>query len=143
MVRPASGGMRSPFYIYPGEIVAYITRMKMETHMTPQARKALVAAYKERKTVAGVFAVICTATGESWVGTSRHVDTAQNGLWFALRQGGSPFRDLQAAWSANSEADFRFEQLDRLPEDISSLLRDMELKERARRWTARLGARAL
>lgn len=111
--------------------------------MTPQARRALVAAYKERKTIAGVFAVICTATGETWVGTSRHVDTAKNGLWFALRQGGSPFRALQAAWNANSEADFRFEQLDRLPEDISSLMRDMELKERTRRWIARLGARAL
>ena len=108
--------------------------------MTSQERKALVTAYKERKTVAGVFAVICTATGETWVGKSRHVDTEQNGLWFALRQGGSPFRSLQAAWAANSEADFRFEQLDRLPEDISPMLRDIELKERAARWTARLGA---
>ncbi|MDI6623542.1 MAG: GIY-YIG nuclease family protein [Brevundimonas sp.] len=111
--------------------------------MTPQERKAAVAAYKERKTVAGVFAVICTATGEAWVGKSRHLDTEQNGLWFALRQGSSPFRTLQAAWNANPEADFRFEQLDRLPEDASPLLRDMELKERAGRWMARLGARAL
>lgn len=111
--------------------------------MTPQARKVLVAAYKEQKTVAGVFAVICTATGETWVGKSRHVDTEQNGLWFALRQGSSPFRTLQAAWNAHSEADFRFEQLDRLPEDVSPLLRDMELKERAGRWITRLEARAL
>ena len=111
--------------------------------MTPQARKALVAAYKEQKTVAGVFAVICTATGEAWVGKSRHVDTEQNGLWFALRQGSSPFRTLQAAWNAHSEADFRFEQLDRLPEDVSPLLRDMELKDRAGRWITRLEARAL
>lgn len=111
--------------------------------MTPNARKALVAAYKEQKTVAGVFAVICTATGETWVGKSRHVDTEQNGLWFALRQGSSPFRTLQAAWNAHSEADFRFEQLDRLPEDVSPLTRDMELKERAGRWITRLEARAL
>lgn len=111
--------------------------------MTPNARKALVAAYKEQKTVAGVFAVICTATGETWVGKSRHVDTEQNGLWFALRQGSSPFRTLQAAWNAHSEADFRFEQLDRLPGDVSPLTRDMELKERAGRWITRLEARAL
>jgi len=111
--------------------------------MTSQERRALVAAYKERKTVAGVFAVLCTATGEAWVGQSRHIDTEQNGLWFTLRLGTSPFRSLQAAWNAHTEADFRFEQLDRLPEDASPLVRDMELKARAARWTARLGARAL
>lgn len=106
-------------------------------------RKALVAAFKERKTIAGVFAVICTATGEAWVGQTRHIDTAWNGLSFALRLGSSPFRSLQAAWNAHGEADFRFEQLDRLPEDISPLARDMELKTRAARWIARLEARAL
>lgn len=111
--------------------------------MTSQERRALVAAYKERKTVAGVFAVLCTATGEAWVGQSRHIDTEQNGLWFALRLGSSPFRSLQAAWNAHAEADFRFEQLDRLPEDVSPLARDMELKARAARWTTRLGARVL
>jgi len=115
----------------------------MESPMTPPERKALIAAYKERKTVAGVFAVICTATGEVWVGKGRHVDTEQNGLWFALRQGGSPFRALQAAWNEHSEADFRFEQLDRLAEDASPLLRDMELKERAAGWVGRLGAGVL
>ena len=111
--------------------------------MTAPERRAAIAAYKERKTIAGVFAVICTATGEAWVGKSRHVDTEQNGLWFGLRQGGSPYRALQAAWNANSEADFRFEQLDRLSEDVSPLMRDMELKERAARWAARLGASSL
>lgn len=111
--------------------------------MTTADRKALTAAYKDRKTVAGVFAVICTATGETWVGTSRHIDTQQNGLWFALRHGGSPHRALQAAWKAHEAADFRFEQLDRLPDDISPLARDMELKERAARWRDRLQATAL
>ncbi|MBA4805270.1 MAG: GIY-YIG nuclease family protein [Brevundimonas sp.] len=111
--------------------------------MTSRDRKALIAAYKERKTIAGVFAVICTATGEAWVGQSRHIDTEQNGLWFALRRGSSPFRSLQAAWNRHEEADFRFEQLDRLPEDASLLARDMELKARAARWIARLEARAL
>ena len=53
--------------------------------MTRLHRKALVAAYRERKTIAGVFAVICNATGQAWVGTSRHIDTHRNGLWFALR----------------------------------------------------------
>lgn len=106
-------------------------------------RKALVAAYRERPTTAGVFEVICTATGQSWVGHSRHIDTEQNGLWFALRHGGSPFRSLQQAWASHTPDDFRFEQLDRLPVELSALRRDDELKKRAALWKARLRAEAL
>lgn len=111
--------------------------------MNHPARKAAVAAYKERKTVAGVFAVVCGATGEAWVGTSRHIDTQQNGLWFGLRHGGGRNAALQAAWNAHGEAAFRFEQLDRLPEDTSDLMRGPELKKRAALWGARLQAEML
>ncbi len=111
--------------------------------MNKQDRKAAVAAYKERKTVAGVYAVICSATGQSWVGRSRHVETQKNGLWFTLRLGGCRHADLQAAWREQGEAQFRFEELDRLPIDISDLRRPDELKRRAALWTARLQAEAL
>ncbi|CAN5442584.1 GIY-YIG nuclease family protein [soil metagenome] len=106
-------------------------------------RKALVAEYKERKTISGVFAVICNATGQVWVGTTPHIDTRQNGLWFALRVGGSPHKALQAVWREHGEDAFRFEQLDRLPDDISAMARDTELKSRAALWMARLGAAPL
>jgi hypothetical protein len=108
-----------------------------------QDRKAMVAAYREKKTVAGVYAVICSATGEAWVGQSRHIDTQQNGLWFTLKHGGCRTPSLQAAWDAHGEAEFRYEQLDRLPEDVSDLLVGPELKKRAAVWTARLQAHAL
>jgi hypothetical protein len=106
-------------------------------------RKALVAAYRERKTIAGVFAVICNATGQVWVGTSRHIDTQQNGLWFTLRMGSHLNRPLQAVWAEHGEGEFRFEQLDRLPADTSDMARDTELKSRSALWTARLGAEKL
>ncbi len=83
------------------------------------------------------------SAGQVWVGKSRHIDTEQNGLWFALRHGGSPYRSLQAAWKAHAPEDFRFEQLDRLPEDVSDLRRKDELVSRAKLWIARLGAEAL
>ncbi|CAN5188278.1 GIY-YIG nuclease family protein [soil metagenome] len=111
--------------------------------MTQPNRKALIAAYKERKTVAGVFAVICNATGQVWVGTSRHIDTQQNGLWFSLRHGSGRNPALQIAWTEHGEAAFRFEQLDRLPTDTSDMARDTELKSRSALWTARLGAERL
>jgi len=111
--------------------------------MTPAARKPLIAAYKETPTVAGVYAVVCSATGQVWVGQSRHIDTQQNGLWFTLKTGGGRDPSLQAAWTAHAPEDFRFEQLDRLPNDLSDLRRKDELKERAARWTQRLQAETL
>lgn len=111
--------------------------------MSKPDRKALVAAYKEKKTVAGVFAVICNATGQVWVGQSRHIDTQQNGLWFSLRLGSCRTPSLQAAFTEHGEAEFRYEQLDRLPEDISELAKADELKKRAALWTARLQASPL
>jgi hypothetical protein len=106
-------------------------------------RKAAIAAYKERKTPAGVYAVICSATGEAWVGRSSHVETQQNGLWFQLRQATHRSAALQAAWREHGEAEFRFEILDYLPEDTSALMRDDELKKRAELWAARLRATVL
>lgn len=111
--------------------------------MTSADRKAMIADYKDRDTVAGVFAVICSATGRAWVGQSRHIDTQQNGLWFALKLGSSPFRSLQAEWNAHGGDSFRFEQLDRLATDLSDMTRKDELKKRAALWIARLGAEAL
>lgn len=108
--------------------------------MTQTDRKALLAAYKEAKTIAGVFAVICNATGQVWVGASRHIDTQQNSLWFSLRMGNYLNRPLQAAWREHGETEFRFEQLDRLPEDTTPMARDTELKSRSALWLARLGA---
>lgn len=111
--------------------------------MDRQERKAAVTAYKERKSAYGVFAVICRATGEAWVGQSRHVDTQQNGLWFALRHGGSPHRSLQAAWSLHGAEEFRFEELERLRDDFPALSRSDELKRRQALWAARLQAQPL
>ena len=98
-------------------------------------RKAAIAAYKERKSPCGVYAVICNATGQAWVGQSRHLDTQRNGLVFALRQGASPHRSLQAA--------FRFEELDRLRDDVPAFGLGDELKRRRAIWAARLHAEAL
>lgn len=111
--------------------------------MTSADRKALINDYKDRETVAGVFAVICSATGRAWVGQSRHIDTQQNGLWFALKMGASPFKSLQTEWNARAGDSFRFEQLDRLSPDLSDMARKDELKKRAALWSARLGAEAL
>jgi hypothetical protein len=111
--------------------------------MTPQDKKAAIAAYKERKPAFGVFAAICGATGEAWVGCSRNVDTHQNQLWFTLRQGGCRHVSLQAAWREHGEGEFRYEELDRLREDYPEIGRMDELKRRQALWRERLRAEAI
>ncbi|MBG1230844.1 GIY-YIG nuclease family protein [Aestuariivirga litoralis] len=108
--------------------------------MSNQDRKAMIAAYKERKSVRGVFAVVCSSTGEVWVGTSRNLAAQQNSLWFGLRLGSSPFKTLQAEWNQQGEREFRFEELDRLSDDFSELLQKDELKKRQQLWASRLQA---
>ena len=67
--------------------------------MTTIDRKAAIAAYKERKVAAGIYAVRCAATGEVWVEQSRHVETQRNGLWFAASQDVSPKDNVSVGWA--------------------------------------------
>ena len=85
--------------------------------MTPIENKAVIAANQEKSPAFGVFAVICSATGEVWVDISRHVDTQRDNLWSALRSGSSPYDLLQSVWATEGEDAFRFEELERLRDD--------------------------
>jgi hypothetical protein len=111
--------------------------------MDRQARKAATAAYKERKDAYGVFAIVCEATGQAWVGASRHLDTQQNSLWFGLRHSGGPYKSLREAWALHGEGEFRFEELERLRDDFPAITRSGELKQRQAIWVARLQATSL
>jgi hypothetical protein len=111
--------------------------------MTPEQRKAASAAYKERKSVAGVYALRCVPTGEVWVGGSLTLETVRQRIEFSLRSGGDPHRDLQAAWTAHGPAAFAFDELERLEEEDLPYVREALLKDRLADWRARLGATAL
>lgn len=112
--------------------------------MERDRKRALIAAYKERKARPGVFAVRCPAAGLVWVGRARELANRQNGIWAALRFRGSPFASLQAAWSAHGEAAFVYEELEELEaEGLDGWALDQALKARAAAWCARLGATAI
>lgn len=111
--------------------------------MRMDARKAAVEAYKEQKTLAGVYAVRCPATGECWIGRAPNVVTIQNQLWFALKLGTSPFRPLQAAWQAHGPEGLRFEILEQIDAEELQPFREQALKARQQIWCERLGAVAL
>jgi hypothetical protein len=104
--------------------------------MKSENKKAAIAAYKERKTVAGIFAIRCGSSGQVWVGQSPNLDTIQNRIWFSLRMGSHSNRDLQNAWSAHGGDDFTFEAIERLKDEELAYVRDTLLKERATHWRA-------
>lgn len=108
--------------------------------MKGDERRAAVAAYRERKAEAGIYAVRCAASGEIWVGGAPDLSTIQNRIWFTLRQGSSTHRSLQAAWRAHGAEAFGFEVLERFDEEEVAYVRDRRLKEGAARWAAGLGA---
>jgi hypothetical protein len=99
--------------------------------MKGEARKAAIAAYKERKVVGGIYLVRCEASGEVWV---------QARLWFTLRHGTNPKKELLEAWRGHGEARFSFEILEKLEEETSSYIRASNLRERASYWREKLGA---
>ena len=110
--------------------------------MSREDRKAQVQAWKEeRKSRAGIFRVSCAPEGKAWLGVSRTLDSQQNSIWFSLRHGGSPNREMQAAWKAHGEDAFAFDEVEEIDvEELSAYLVNQRLQERLKHWCAELGA---
>ena len=112
--------------------------------MRQDARKAAVAAYKERTAEPGLYALTCTPSGERWVGGAPDLSTIENRLRFALRHASTPHRSLAAAARAHGEPAFAFEVLERIEEeDASPELIAALLKSRLQHWRETLGATAI
>ncbi|HXE16230.1 MAG TPA: GIY-YIG nuclease family protein [Stellaceae bacterium] len=103
-------------------------------------KRAAKAAYRDRKSAAGIYAVRCAAAGLIWVGHTLTLDTIQNRLWFMLRQKGHPDAVLQRVWNEQGGAGFTFDALERVKDEDLSAAGDGELKKRAARWRTELGA---
>ena len=111
--------------------------------MDKSERKAAVSAYKERKTVAGVYAIRCAATGAEWVGAAPDLSTIWTRRAFALRQGAETNKALQSAWNAHGAESFAFRILEEIDLDEIPYGRERALKERIRHWREALGAEAI
>ena len=106
-------------------------------------RRAARAAYKERKTTAGIYAVRCRASGQIWVGHAPNLETVQNRMWFSLRSGKDPHAGLQSAWTTHGANGFAFETLERLRDEDLPYVRDAEAKERLAHWRTKLSAASI
>ena len=106
-------------------------------------RKAAIAAYKERKTVAGIFVIRCNASPTTWVGQAPDLEKIQNRIWFTLRHGSHRCKSLQAAWNTHGPENFTLEACERLEDEEPPYIRDALLKERLLHWRSVLGAEAI
>jgi hypothetical protein len=106
-------------------------------------KRTAKAAFKERKPVAGIYAVHCIPTGQVWVGQSPALLSVQNRLSFMLRFGTDALGGLQDAWRTHGADSIRFEELERLEDEDIVYVRDKILKERTEHWCSKLGAAEL
>jgi len=111
--------------------------------MNRDQRKAATAAYKERKTEGGIYAVLCRPLDQRWIGRAMDLDKIQNRLWFTLRRGTSPHASLQAAWNTHGPDAFTFDVIERLEDEELAYLKDRVLAERLVHWCAAYGAEAI
>jgi hypothetical protein len=106
-------------------------------------KKEAIRKFKEQKTPQGLFAVRCAVSNRVWVGSSRNLNSAQNMMWFSLRQGSYPERTLQDEWDAQGENAFRYEILETLDDSFSPMEITDLLKAKKLSWIATLGAQGL
>jgi hypothetical protein len=112
--------------------------------MEQQARKAAVAAFKERRSEPGIYALTCRPTGARWVGRASDLATIWNRLSIALRMASTPHRSLQAAAREHGAEAFDFEVVERIDEpDASPALVAAILKRRLDHWREAMGATAI
>jgi hypothetical protein len=97
-------------------------------------KRAARQEYKSKKTPKGIFAVRCKATGDVWVGSSTHLDSQVNTIWFQLQGGLHLNPAMQAAWNAHGETAFAYEVLETLDDDLPALLLRDLLEERRKHW---------
>lgn len=108
--------------------------------MRDDEKRAARAAFKERKSVAGIFAVRCSCTGKVWVGQSQNLGSVQNRVQFMLKFGNDNLSGLKEAWSAHGPDSLAFEELEQLDDEEAIYVRDKLLKERLAYWVSKLGA---
>ena len=111
--------------------------------MTPDQRKAAIAAYKERKTEGGIYAVVCRPLNQCWIGRTADLDKIQNRLWFTLRHGTSPHASLQAAWNRHGPDAFALEVVEKIDDEALGFVRERMFAERLVHWCDVRGAEAI
>lgn len=76
--------------------------------MDKNRRKELLEAYRNRMPEMGVISLRCTATGETFLGTSTDIPASFNSVRVKLGSGFHPNRHLLDLWKQYGQAGFEF-----------------------------------
>ena len=107
-------------------------------------RRAAVAAYKERRTVCGIYVLRCDASGRAWVGFAGDIEKIRNRLDFTLRMGATPHRSLREECRTHGAAAFSVGVLETHDdEDRPGFVLDAWRKARLAHWAGELGAETI
>src|SRR5437016_13977117 len=111
--------------------------------MKHEQRKTAVAAYRERKTAAGIYAVVCLGSASGGSAGRRTSIASRTGCGSPGGMATARTRPcLQAAWTAHGAETFAMEIIERLDEETLSYVRDRVLKDRLAHWCSAFGAEA-
>lgn len=103
--------------------------------MKSERRKAATAAFRARRTRAGIYAIRCVGAAEQWIGRASNLEAIRKRIFFTLAHRGNPHRSLQQAWNSFGPEGLVFEELEILEEeDLSDASRELWLKSRLRHW---------
>jgi len=116
--------------------------MLMDTS-SKASRRQIADEFKQRKIPRGIFVVRCSATGETWVGSSPNLASVRNSLWFQLGTGQYRNRPLQQAWQEHGEGAMTLDVLEPFDDEMSPLLLNDLLTEKKKEWVQRLQAQPL
>lgn len=105
-----------------------------------EARKAAIAAYKEKKTKSGIYAIRCSGTGAIWVGQAPDLATIWNRYLFELNARTCRSQTLQNAWIAEEGRGLSFEVLEEIDTEKMTYERERVFKERTEHWRKNLNA---
>src|SRR3954464_12978596 len=108
--------------------------------MDASEKKKAAADWRQRKAEAGIYAIRCTPTGQTWLGRAPDLATIWTRMSFALRLGSHPRPSLQAAAKAHGAGSFTFDIVEKLEKTESDSARDAFLKTRLAAWRETLGA---
>ena len=95
-------------------------------------RKALLQAYKEKKTRAGVYQLRNLKNGKVLVGSTTTLDTIWNSIHMQLKGNGHMSTELQSDWNTMGPDAFTFEVLAEhepapdSPRDLRTEIKDLE-----------------
>jgi hypothetical protein len=86
----------------------------------------MVAAYKERKIVGGVYAITNTLSGRKFIDATTDIQASRNRFDFAKETGMCTIKSIEKEWMESSALSFVFETLEEYAKDANQTMEEFQ-----------------